>query len=261
MHCQTNKTIITMVQHYNYNSNFSGINSNDLFATREENIKEYEALKEKTISLAKFIIEDYIPTYVVGELYDDRLILCPRKKARRNLTIEIYFGEHFIRQGVQEYKINPATVGSFTIDEDSEERRYFIAIGQLLSDNPTHSTLRNTLFKWHFEAKEIVESCHSISNELKKRERDAFIAEALAQEKKHFEECIKPGFTGDLNNMFTLVEKCSDASDANAIYRKKPIKVLCSPSDMNNIVGFKKEFSKHQQAHLAIILADKVKFN
>lgn len=250
-----------MAQHYNYNSNFSGINSNDLFATREENIKEYEALKDKTISTAKFIIEDYIPTYVVGELYDDRLILYPRKKVRRNLTIEIYFGGHIIRQGVQEYKINPSTIGSFAIDEDSEERRYFIAIGQLLSDNDTHNTLRDNLFKWYFEAKEIVESCHSISNELKKRERDAFIAEALAQEKKHFEECIKPGFNGDLNNMFTLVEKCSDASDANAIYRKKPIKVLCSPSDMNNIVGVKKEFSKHQQAHLAIIPADKVKFN
>ena len=251
-----------MAQHYNYNSNFSGINSNDLFATREENIKEYEALKEKTISTAKFIIEDYIPTYVVGELYDDRLILCPRsKKARRNLTIEIYFGEHFIRQGVQEYKINPSTIGSFAIDEDSEERRYFIAIGQLLSDNDTHNLLRNALFKWHFEAKEIIESCHSISNELKKREAEAFRAEALAQEKKHFEECIKPGFNGDLNNMFTLVEKCSDASDANAIYRKKPIKVLCSPSDMNDIVDYKKDFSKYQQTHLAIIPADKVKFN
>ena len=250
-----------MAQHYNYNSNFSGINSNDLFATREENIKEYEALKEKTISTAKFIIEDYIPTYVVGELYDNRLILCPRKKARRNLTIEIYFGEHFIRQGVQEYKINPSTIGSFAIDEDSEERRYFIAIGQLLSDNDTHNLLRNALFKWHFEAKEIIESCHSISNELKKREAEAFRAEALAQEKKHFEECIKPGFNGDLNNMFTLVEKCSDASDANAIYRKKPIKVLCSPSDMNDIVDYKKDFSKYQQTHLAIIPADKVKFN
>lgn len=251
-----------MAQHYNYNSNFSGINSNDLFATREENIKEYEALKEKTISTAKFIIEDYIPTYVVGELYDDRLILCPRsKKARRNLTIVIYFGEHFIRQGVQEYKINPSTIGSFAIDEDSEERRYFIAIGQLLSDNDTHNLLRNALFKWHFEAKEIIESCHSISNELKKREAEAFRAEALAQEKKHFEECIKPGFNGDLNNMFTLVEKCSDASDANAIYRKKPIKVLCSPSDMKDIVDYKKDFSKYQQAHLAIIPADKVKFN
>ena len=247
--------------HYNYNSNFNGITSESLFATREENIKEYEALKEKTISLARFIIEDYITSYYVGELYDDRLILYPRKKVRRNLTIEIYFGEHIIKQGVQEYKINPSTIGSFAIDEDSEERRYFIAIGRLLSDNDTHNTLRNNLFKWYFEAKEIVESCHSISNELKKRERDAFIAEALAQEKKHFEECIKPGFNGDLNNMFTLVEKCSDASDANAIYRKKPIKVLCSPSDMNDIVGVKKDFSKHQQTHLAIIPADKVKFN
>lgn len=248
--------------HYNYNSNFSGINSNVLFANREDNIKEYEALKEKTISTAKFIIEDYIPTYYVGELYEDRLILCPRSKnARRNLTIEIYFGEHIIRQGVQEYKINPSTIGSFAIDEDSEESRYFIAIGQLLSDNDTHKTLRHTLFKWYFEAKEIVESCHSISNELKKRERDAFIAEALAQEKKHFEECIKPGFNGDLNNMFTLVEKCSDVSDANAIYRKKPIKVLCSPSNMDDIVDYKKDFSKYQQTRLAIIPADKVKFS
>ena len=250
-----------MAQHYNYDSNFNGITSEALFATREENIKEYEALKEKTISLAKFIIEDYIPTYVVGELYDNRLILCPRKKARRNLTIEIYFDEDFIRQGVQEYKINPFSIGSFAIDEDSEERRYFIAIGQLLSDNDTHNTLRDNLFKWYFEAKEIVESCHSISNELKKREADAFRAEALAQEKKHFEECIKPGFTGDLNNMFTLVEKCSEASDANAIYRKKPIKVLCSPSNMYDILDYKKDFSKYQQTHLAIIPADKVKFN
>lgn len=250
-----------MAQHYNYDSNFNGITSEALFATREENIKEYEELKEKTISLVRFILEDYITTYYVGELYDNRLILYPRKKNNRNLTIEIYFGEHFIRQGVQEYKINPSTIGSFTIDEDSEERRYFIAIGQLLSDNDTHNTLRNNLFKWYFEAKEIVESCHSISNELKKRERDAFIAEALAQEKKHFEECIKPGFNGDLNNMFTLVEKCSDASDANAIYRKKPIKVLCSPSNMNDIVDYKKDFSKYQQTHLAIIPADKVKFN
>ena len=84
---------------------------------------------------------------------------------------------------------------------------------------------------------------------------------ALAQEKKHFEECIKPGFNGDLNNMFTLVEKCSDASNANAIYRKKPIKVLCSPSDMNDIVDYKKDFSKYQQTRLAIIPADKVKFS
>jgi hypothetical protein len=246
---------------YDYNSNFDGITTDSLFATREENFEMYEKLREETIEYLKLLLDEVIPDYCVGNLYDNTCTLKPKKEGTRNLSFEIYFGQHIIREDELEFKINPATIGSFTIDKDTEERRYYIAIGTLLSNTKIHSKLRDTLLNFHFEIKSIKESCYAINGELRKREQIAIKEQAEKKEQEYFEKEILPTFNGNIENMWVCVEKKPVDGYSNAMCCRTPVKVLSKTMTVLEAQKFMRDYKySHRKGNYSVVLANKIKF-
>lgn len=251
-----------MATYYNYNSNFNGISSDALYTTREEHATEYETLRDKTIEYLKSLLDEVLPDYCVGNLYDNTCILKPKKEGSRNLSFEIYFGQHIIREDELEFKINPASIGSFAIDKDTEERRYYIAIGTLLSNTELHSKLRGTLLNWYFEVKTIKESCYAINGELRKREQIALKEEAQKKEQEYFENEILPSFNGDIENMWVCVEKKPVDGYSNAMCCRTPVKVLSKTMSVLDAQKFMRDYMySHRKGNFSVVLANKIKFN
>ena len=222
----------------------------------------YEKLREETIEYIKSLLDEVLPDYCVGNLYDNTCILKPKKEGSRNLSFEIYFGQHIIREDELEFKINPATIGSFTIDKDTEERRYYIAIGTLLSNTEIHSKLRGTLLNFYFEVKTIKKSCYAINDELRKREQKAIKEQAEKKEQEYFEKEILPTFDGDIENMWVCVEKKPVDGYSNAMCCRTPVKVISKVMTVLEAQKFMRDYKySHRKGNFSVVLANKIKFN
>lgn len=244
---------------YTYESNLSNIPTQELEQQRTETINRYNARKEEVLIEVSELIEKHVPGYKVSELGNSILYLTAKESSRR-LDIEITFGQHIYTPDSIDFRINPASVGSFNIDSDCDERRYFIAIGTILSNSDFHSVLRGTLINWHFEANTLVESWKVIGNEISRRVKAALNEANHIAMMDHFNENIRPHFNQDLTNMWVLVDKKPADHMVNATYRKTPIRIISAPGDMYKISGIKNSYDRIQAINFAVIPAAKVKF-
>lgn len=244
---------------YTYESNLSNIPTQDLEQQRTETINRYDARKEEVLIDVSELIDKYVPGYKVSELGNSILYLTAKESSRR-LDIEITFGQHIYTPDSINFRINPASIGSFNIDSDCDERRYFIAIGTILSNSGLHNALRGMLVDWHFEAKRLVESWKVIGNEISRRVKAALNEANHIAMMDHFNENIRPHFNQDLTNMWVLVDKKPADHMVNATYRKTPIRIISAPGDIYKISNIKNSYDRIQAINFAVIPAAKVKF-
>lgn len=244
---------------YTYTTDLSTIATETLIDERNETIAAYDALKDRVFAEVATLIEKNVPGYKASLLGNNVLYL-DAIDAKRRLDIEIHFGQKRFNSDEIEFRINPSTIGSFNIDMDSDERRYFIAIGNILTNSEFHNTLRGTLLNWHFEVLQLIESVRSIGNELDRRANIAIKETERMEMMDHFNENIRPHFNQDLTDMWVLVEKKPAEHMVNATYRKTPIRILSAPGDMYKISGIKNSYDRMQTINFAVIPAAKVKF-
>lgn len=244
---------------YTYESNLSDVPTQDLEQCRTETVNRYDTRKEEVLIEVSELIEKYVPGYKVSELGNSILYLTAKESSRR-LDIEITFGQQIYTPDSIDFHINPASVGSFNLDSDCDERRYFIAIGAILSNSGLRNVLREMLINWHFEAKTLIESWKVMGHEINRRIKASLNEANRIAMMDHFNENIRPYFNQDLTNMWVLVEKKPDEHMVNATYRKTPIRILSAPGDMYKISGIKNSYDRMQTINFAVIPADKVKF-
>lgn len=213
-----------------YKTNLSDYTDDQLTSMRNGLCNEYQTAMKHTIARITELLDVYIPSFMVSNLYNDRLVLIAKNR-NRWLDIDIYFGESWWdKEGKFKFQINPSSVGTFDILGTSDEINYYTAIGIIISNAEFNSKLLDALKEFAPISKQIDKDVYVINGELNSRERLAELDAQRRAAKEFFattEKAIIEHLAADLNDDY-YVCVCTAPQEhlVNATYRNKNIQIL-----------------------------------
>lgn len=213
-----------------YKTNLSDYTDDQLTSMRNDFCNEHRTVMNCAIANITELLEIYIPTFMVSNLYDDRLVLIAKNR-NRWLDIDIYFGENWWdKKNGFKFQINPSSVGTFDILGTSDEINYYTAIGIIISNTEFNSKLLDILKEFEPISKQIGKDIYVINAELSQRKHMKEIEverEAMKNEFMDTYNSIIDHLSSNLSDELFVVA-CTTPKEhlVNATYRNKNIQIL-----------------------------------
>lgn len=210
------------------------------------------------------LIKKYMPKCYLKSLYNNAMIIGFNEHEcwSRNLSITIYFGvDCWEQEKGFKFQINPSSIGTFNIIDNSEENAYYIAIGTILSNNEFNLLLHGNLYHFYEEYMPIEEEKCVVCNEIRKRVNEKKKAEELAKCKEEFASTKEQIKSKDNAGKFIVISKNDNGFLNNAIYCEKSVRVMpYGVSDYATMLNILKEKEgEYWELDYKIVTVDKIK--
>lgn len=249
---------------YNYETNFSEYTTEFLkseLASYVNEHREWVILHKEKINA---MLDEVLPKWYVRTLDVDRLVIDRKDKesCRRSLDFDIYFGYNMWGEGDFEFKINPSSIGSFSLLQYNEEVEYFTTVAVFVTNHEFASEVKEVLYNYHIKIRDLRDAIYVLQSELRKREvlekQEAETAESNA-----FAEEIKAAIKNVDNPeiTFVVVDKTPCAHLVNATYRRRPVKVLNLPGSHSKCWNYLQDNMLISKSNIVIMPVSKIKMN
>lgn len=249
---------------YNFDTNFSEYTTEFLKSELEKYVNGHREWVIVHKELINSMLNEAMPKWQVRTLDVNRLTIDRKDKesCRRGLDFDIYFGYPMFGDEEFEFKINPSTIGSFSLLQYSEEVEYFTTVGVFVTNHEFAVSLKEVLYDYHIKVRELRDAIYVLQSELRKRETLEKQAAETA-ESNSFAEEIKAAIKNVDNpeTTFVVVDKTPCGHIVNASYRRRPVKVLNLPGSHNKCWKYLQDNMLISKPNIVIMPVSKIKMN
>lgn len=251
------------------NTNYKAMTTEELNNILIDLHCKHVEIRDFAIKKITTLLDQYLPKYKVDTLNDNLIRLTPRNKVdTRFYDIEIYFGEDsWAREKGFKYEINPSSIGSFSIINNGDNTGkidYCTSIGVILTNETLQENMLIALKTFYYEIMPLTDQMYDIASIKRTREYEKRVQEVKQAAREEFQSTydaiINEQAQGNTNDLYVVMYK--SAANANAIYRKKEVKIMPygvgTYSDMVTARG-KNSKNRYDMNNMVIVSTSKIK--